>query len=90
MYGSSEHAFKCLPGVIQDSEFQLKRGRVTITQWVPNNKWFMVPSPAIKVRIMYLPFLSLCAPGACITSFAMPAASEIEPQPHVEGIMHCT
>lgn len=42
----------------QDSELQLKRGRVTITQSVPNGKWFLVPTPAIKVRFLYLP--SLC------------------------------
>ena len=36
----------------QDTEFQIKRGNLTLTQAVPNSKWFLVPSPAIKVRCL--------------------------------------
>lgn len=67
----------------QDSEFQLKRGRVTITQSVPNGKWFLVPTPAIKVRFLYSHSLSV-VPGAD-PRHRVRAASETCTLPAVNG-----
>ena len=43
----------CLACLLQDTELQWRRGNVTVTQAVPRANWFLIPSPAIKVRLYH-------------------------------------